>query len=43
MEGSIVDKYEAVADNALPGTVPHNTGYSVRTALGYAGFRLSGE
>ena len=43
VEGSIVDKYEAVADNALPGTVPHNTGYSVRTALGYAGFRLSGE
>ena len=43
VEGSVLDRYEAVEGNAMPGTKPHTLGYSARMALGYAGVRLSGE
>ena len=43
VEGSVLDKYEAVGENPMPGVTPHTLGYSARMALGYAGFRLSGE
>ena len=39
VEGSVLDKYES----AVEGISPHTLGYSARMALGYAGFRLSGE
>ena len=42
VEGSVLDKYEHVETEGT-GAVPHNTGYSARMALGYGGFRLSGE
>ena len=42
IEGSVLDKFERL-DTGRPGAAPHNTGYSARMAMGYAGFRLSGE
>lgn len=43
VEGSVLDKYEVVETTNIPGVKPHTLGYSARMALGYAGFRLSGE
>lgn len=43
IEGSVLDKYEPVGQSAIPSLKAHTPGYSVRTALGYGGFRLSGE
>ncbi|HIZ86679.1 MAG TPA: hypothetical protein IAC03_00755 [Candidatus Coprenecus pullistercoris] len=42
IEGSVLDKYEPLLmeDDKVS---PHTLGYSARMALGYAGFRLSGE
>ncbi|HIZ85653.1 MAG TPA: hypothetical protein IAC04_04100 [Candidatus Coprenecus stercoravium] len=43
VEGSVLDKYEAFEVGMGEGAKPHTLGYSARMALGYAGFRLSGE
>lgn len=43
LEGSVIDKYEALPSNADESWSPHSPGYSGRLLLGYDGFQLKGE